>query len=275
MAFAQLRYLFRSAAVGLSAIHPLYYLAAYVLAVPIFGFTYTQLSNGFYAPYARLEYSGRSDARVIQEMIQTVLRRHAQRKMDDPPPINDGRWELAPTVVQRFSTEADSITFDLYVNARDEQKRFYLLPVTMSLQPRSSLIMYFEDAKPKIYRVFEIHEPKWAKHVLDPMQSLFEQIASDFSRAEFLPEEDLALMRFFDGLKGDALSVSDSLSRMVYFSAIVITTVGFGDIVPMTGAARFLVAFEALLGIILAGLFINAIAFRSAALHSTVAARSD
>ncbi|MBK8208683.1 MAG: two pore domain potassium channel family protein [Rhodospirillales bacterium] len=51
---------------------------------------------------------------------------------------------------------------------------------------------------------------------------------------------------------------------MLYFSSIVITTVGFGDIVPMTALARGIVAFEAVLGVILAGLFLNAIAYRAA-----------
>jgi hypothetical protein len=50
---------------------------------------------------------------------------------------------------------------------------------------------------------------------------------------------------------------------MLYFSAIVISTVGFGDIVPMTPIARFLVAVQAILGVSLAGLFLNALAHRA------------
>lgn len=48
--------------------------------------------------------------------------------------------------------------------------------------------------------------------------------------------------------------------RMLYFSAITICTVGFGDIVPITDSARLLVASEALFGIILIGLFLNSLA---------------
>ena len=69
---------------------------------------------------------------------------------------------------------------------------------------------------------------------------------------------------FLSGVKGNANSVSGSLGRMFYFSAIVITTVGFGDILPLTPLARALVAAEALLGIIMAGFFLNAIAHRAA-----------
>ena len=45
-----------------------------------------------------------------------------------------------------------------------------------------------------------------------------------------------------------------------YFSIVTITTLGYGDIVPMTGWARGLVSAEALFGILMAGLFLNATA---------------
>jgi hypothetical protein len=54
---------------------------------------------------------------------------------------------------------------------------------------------------------------------------------------------------------------------MLYFSAVTITTVGYGDVVPLTGAARFFAAFEATLGIILLGLFISSLAARAARSH--------
>ena len=41
---------------------------------------------------------------------------------------------------------------------------------------------------------------------------------------------------------------------------MTITTVGFGDIVPLTTLARLIVASEAILGIIIIGLFLNSIA---------------
>ena len=46
---------------------------------------------------------------------------------------------------------------------------------------------------------------------------------------------------------------------MVYFSATTITTLGFGDIVPLTTAARMTVSIESVMGIVLMGLFLNAV----------------
>jgi hypothetical protein len=49
--------------------------------------------------------------------------------------------------------------------------------------------------------------------------------------------------------------------RTLYLSAVTITTVGYGDIVPLTDAARAAVASEAIIGIMLIGLFLNALAY--------------
>jgi hypothetical protein len=69
------------------------------------------------------------------------------------------------------------------------------------------------------------------------------------------------------GVVGDPLAISGSFGRMVYFSSVVITTVGFGDIVPMTGLSRCLVALEAISGLLLFGLFLNAVASRAGILR--------
>lgn len=50
--------------------------------------------------------------------------------------------------------------------------------------------------------------------------------------------------------------------RMTYFSIVTITTLGYGDISPVTNRARLLVGIETLLGILLVGLFLNAITRR-------------
>lgn len=53
-----------------------------------------------------------------------------------------------------------------------------------------------------------------------------------------------------------------NFSRMFYLSASTITTVGFGDIVPITPSARILLSIEAIWGIIIIGLFLNSLANR-------------
>jgi hypothetical protein len=88
------------------------------------------------------------------------------------------------------------------------------------------------------------------------------QIEKKIQKVDFSLDEYKKLERYSVGVAGDPTSISGGWWRMLYFSAIVITTVGFGDIVPMTNIARLCCALEAVLGIILAGLFLNAVAGR-------------
>ena len=60
-----------------------------------------------------------------------------------------------------------------------------------------------------------------------------------------------------------------SFIQSIYFSVITITTLGYGDISPITESARVLTAIEALSGIVLIGLFLNAVAHSRAELEET------
>jgi hypothetical protein len=63
----------------LTHIHPLVYMAAYLLCIPAFGWAYTLVPHGFYAPYARYEVLQRLDdflgniVVAIMEDIRNIL----------------------------------------------------------------------------------------------------------------------------------------------------------------------------------------------------------
>lgn len=59
--------------------------------------------------------------------------------------------------------------------------------------------------------------------------------------------------------KGKTSEFGDTFWRMLYFSIVTIATLGYGDITPISGAARFMSGLEVVLGLTLAGLFINAL----------------
>lgn len=48
-----------------------------------------------------------------------------------------------------------------------------------------------------------------------------------------------------------------SLNDFLYFSAVTITTLGYGDILPNSGGIRFLVMIETIAGVIILGLFVS------------------
>jgi Ion channel len=64
---------------------------------------------------------------------------------------------------------------------------------------------------------------------------------------------------FARGRDGDPSAISGNYWRMLYFSTVTIATIGYGDIIPITNAARFWVALEAFLGLVFAGLFLSSL----------------
>lgn len=69
------------------------------------------------------------------------------------------------------------------------------------------------------------------------------------------------LVRYSNGQNGLASDLDENYWRMLYLSAVTITTLGYGDIVPITNTSRILISMESILGIVLIGLFLNALAY--------------
>ncbi|BBP72354.1 hypothetical protein PHLH6_43580 [Pseudomonas sp. Seg1] len=93
-----------------------------------------------------------------------------------------------------------------------------------------------------------------------------EQIAGFFVRPIYIGIFFLTLMPVFAAIYyciGDKEfynSPSDFWS-FLYFSIVTITTLGFGDIYPLTTLTKLLVAFEVIMGALCAGLFLNACSY--------------
>jgi hypothetical protein len=66
----------------------------------------------------------------------------------------------------------------------------------------------------------------------------------------------------FEAHQGNPSGLPGGYWRMLYMSAIATTTTGFGDIVPITTRARIITIGEVFLGMILVGLFLNALTVR-------------
>ncbi|WP_230850937.1 potassium channel family protein, partial [Bacteroides fragilis] len=54
----------------------------------------------------------------------------------------------------------------------------------------------------------------------------------------------------------------------LYFSMVTITTLGFGDIAPITTLGRLLVAIETVSGVLFIGLFLNALSLQQSKIIS-------
>lgn len=250
---------------ALGAVQPLYFLMLYVLCAPLFAILYQTLSTGsFYAPYAKLERSAIEDARTIVKALETAVRQHLEsledRRLALQTKDSETEWRVIPERLypQQWDISENNIklVFGITMSQGAEERLFANLPVRIRsfraiLQDGSNDVLIFVDYDQGAVSAEPLRTYLLKYHVFTGMT------------IAHLPFRERAMIAsYLDGYGGDPTSFSDSFWRMLYFSVVVITTVGFGDIVPMTGAARSLVAVEAIIGVLLVGLFLNAIASR-------------
>jgi hypothetical protein len=96
-------------------------------------------------------------------------------------------------------------------------------------------------------------------------RAIFGQIrkvtGNEYAVSIVMPREVARRMdQFLQAEAGYTSDLSGNWDRMVYLSATTITTLGLGDIVPITPDARWWVTIEAITGAVLIGLFLNALA---------------
>jgi hypothetical protein len=93
---------------------------------------------------------------------------------------------------------------------------------------------------------------------------LFEQYTNAHLNPDMpiTPAELNKIQQVSDAAKGTVSGLPDQFVRMLYFSAVSATTLGFGDIVPVTTVSRLLVTLEAIFGVVFVGLFLNSLAQR-------------
>lgn len=71
------------------------------------------------------------------------------------------------------------------------------------------------------------------------------------------PQELRELLELTRALLGLPIDRWDNFWRLLHLSAATLTTLGYGDVTPVTGRARLLCGLEAIIGVLYAGSFLN------------------
>jgi hypothetical protein len=264
--------------VWLSSRNPFWFALAYLCALFAWALAYDLMPFGsFYAPYARYERHGVNDEYEIGLILQAAIRRKAEESVKQVPLDAVWNWGSPTAYVSRFTAvDNRNISFDLLIQLRragygicqlaywgkTTVESFALIDSTDPEASRGS----FDHAEWKIDLAPDFTGlPRDNCGVTPPVPS--EKLIEELSSINITMTEFGKIEIYRSGVTGDPLAISGSFGRMVYFSSVVITTVGFGDVVPISGLSRCLVALEAISGLLLFGLFLNAVASRAANLR--------
>jgi Ion channel len=260
---------------------PRFWASIYVLLIPIEGTVFWALPGGsFYDSNLVREAGYRHDLATVSNLLTRAVRKQdygdgMSNKVGPPTWVANGsrvviyRSSLDTLAASVSASASGNITFTVKGLAGSQKTPYTSIDfgdtITLSSAPTDAINPL--DGNPLLIGyAASAASITTATSVLPPLNVLLPEPAGgnstspDESVLFVSPSAAVVMSRLSHASEGDPKAASGLLVRMCYFSAITITTLGFGDITPVSSLSRALVAIEAVCGVVLIGLFLNAVA---------------
>ena len=266
-------------------------IVAYLVTVLGFACVYSFfLARDFYHPYVKFEPVVQAERVRLERSLDHAIAAELDRSPDLGTGVKFQRTQGA--VIIRGGQETTSrgallasYSLAMSLSRGDEQGRLFLVSIPILISP-FGLKTYFKNplipspadrveapgfqGSGELGTVYVARDPQrpieyeiTLTRRSEDQATVANSIATALERVALTDEQQVLAAEILDADRGFPSGLQGGFSRMLYFSAVTITTVGYGDVVPLTGAARFFAALEATLGIILLGLFISSLASRT------------
>ncbi len=232
----------------------------YLLMIPAFALVYGLAAGSFYQTSATHEPSYLDNEFKVEEAVA----QGASRNVSSQALHNKCRTCVLLKTADGLNVTANgtdllvTIGFPTETNTGD---------VTVQVDiPEDSLPSPYDTAGGFVYLPYSTIST--ANTIAGEGSSASLQLFEQYTNTKINPDMPIAsaemasIQQLADAAQGTVGGLPDQFLRMLYFSAVSATTLGFGDIVPVTAVSRSLVTFEAVLGVVFIGLFLNALARR-------------
>jgi len=242
---------------------PWFYLVCYIVTVVVFALFFRWQEHGFYQPYCRHELSYRKHSRALEAALTEAFR---EALATDRGQILEGiTIDPRKLQVQDLVAKEDCVLFSLFLEIRASGGTGLRRWIPVRLSPRFAFDYRYKDLNKNhliiLHPQLELLEsppdggPLSKSHINPQLHFIFSWINVQGTTVKKLK----SLLSARNGFPGE---IPGGFWRMLYFSVVTITTLGYGDISPVTGAVRFLVGLESVLGIFLLGSFISSLWLR-------------
>lgn len=244
----------------LARVPSILYAAIYLLSIPAFALAYQLMPFSFYHGTIQHERSLDEDADVILRLLRDSIVRQSSARADAP----QMRPDIDSLDLRRLKwTEG---TFEASGSLFTTGEKPIFTSFAFAFPARQTTAMHDPTTNAWTYdRIVTVSFPplplgfEW---LFPPPETAY---ASKVLWLRCGTELNNRLAAFDAARRGFPSRVSSNYGRMLYLSVVTITTLGYGDIVPITPLARFFTGIEALGGIVLIGLFLNSLAYESPA----------
>lgn len=232
------------------------FFGAYLLAIPLFAGLFTYMRGGFYHTTAKYETNTFVQAHRVISILTNTVRANVNAER-----VAEAGFTIGRLQVRGIEPNDGSVLFSILVDTtnRDGVQSVMSLDAEMDSHP---LLIRFDPNGPVAISVLRFRGPKIRYKLPDrfrpEVSTLFGANESDTCQAiqVEMPADEYAQIRaFLLATQGHPQYIPGTFGRMLYVSACTITTLGYGDIVPTSAITRTLVGTEAVLGIVLMGLF--------------------
>lgn len=233
----------------------------FLALIPTFAVIFTLHPDGFYHSTVRHEQSWHTlRARIASGVHDSIARAAGFRSEDRIARHRSKAVDPEGILVTGVEPDEEGLSLRLLLPVVDELRNTAeTLPVGVLLTDVYSLEKVVEGKTMHYYLAVPQGGETWPV----PPSVLFPGDAAYPGReAAILPvpeslHRDVRIL--LDAARGFPSDEENVFWRMFYLSAVSITTLGYGDIVPINNTTRWLVSAEAILGLVLIGLFLNSL----------------
>jgi hypothetical protein len=245
-----------------------------LLTVLFFAIIYTGIVNQFYHSTSKYENILNEELMIIENEIETSISENFRDYYKSSVIYLDENknWIFCidDLEIKKINLNVDELIFDISVHIRNmsdfETKYTTTFYFKVNREDKFSKIDY-------VYRLGRVSFKDNTIYVPELKNINFSQIfylqSSNIKKERVglrlsnkLEKNINAFINSTDGLPSRNKENSIArfklyFPRMLYLSMVTITTLGYGDIVPLTNTARILIGIESTLGIIIMGWFVN------------------
>lgn len=251
---------------------PIVYLIMYLSLILIFAVMFYLIRDDFY--HSTVKYEPFIDAeteKILDELKTTLVEKLKIKHANGIVTYSELQLSGNALRTRTWQVEGESASFVLYTNLpKPRFMTYWGVRVSFNINPvqfRHKETLPGEELIwiPELLITFDelasIRSEVYVSPV--PVSEVFDTYKGpDRKEHMYLPisrELSDKILAFAKGMKGRPTHLPGNFVRMFYLSAVTITTLGYGDIVPLTTRARLCITAEAILGMILIGLFLNSL----------------
>ena len=230
------------------------FFGVYLMAIPVFAGLFTYMRFEFHHTTSKYETDTLIQANRVSSILTDVIRAN----------LTTGTlYTIDRLHVTEVKPDGDKVFFRIFVRLKPMFfPRVIVLDAEMNGRPWN--VMHDANGSTSVVvlrLVFPYKRDRWLVEQIPRALEIFTVVDESDRYQDILVDmpfdNHLEIEALLFAAQGCPGYISGTFGRMLYLSACTITTLGYGDIVPTSSTTRALVGSEAVLGIVLMGLFLG------------------